>query len=404
MNCRLVGKVGESTSRGLRTTLARPWTVFTLAFVVRVLAIPLAVFRVTPYSQADATAFSVVAGLVANRILSGSVSVATRYSEIYEIWGSVLAPFWFFPVGGPILARIFLSAISAYAIYNVVLMVRRVGSPMAGLLAAIPLIFYPSIFLVQSTLLREAAILFCVTTAARLLLAVGDGDQNALSTGRLYRRSAAFVLLSVGLLAFAVILREDNLPLYVLAIAAGFVTYYVTEWWGKILIAPAVVGGLLGAWTIRERVIDLFNFFREARGDGRTAYLTGVRFDSLLDLLAFAPIGAVYFLFAPFPWQIESALDIPVMIEGLANILYALAGIVGIAVALKRDRVLAIGLGTYFIFGITLYGFGTANFGTATRHRQMFSWVLFIFGSLGAHWLWVQYAPPNWKKTIRQLS
>ena len=404
MSSRLVGERGEASNHELLPILARPWTIFTLAFVVRILAIPLAVFRLTPYSQADATGFSVVAGTIANRILSGSVSVATQYSEVYEIWGATLSPFWFLPVGGPIVARIALSAIGAYAIYNVVLMVRRVGSPIAGLLTALPLIFYPSIVLVQSTLLREGAILFCITTAARLLLAVGDSDQNALSTGRPYRRKAAFILLSAGLLAFAVVIREDNLPLYVVAIGAGFVAYYWTEWWGKILAPLAVVGGILGAWTIRERAFDLFNYFREARGHGRTSYLVGVRFDSLLDLLAFAPIGAVYFLFAPFPWQIESVLDIPVMIEGMTNILYALAGIVGIATALKRDRVLAIGLGTFFVLGVTLYGFGTANFGTATRHRQMFSWVLFIFGSVGAHWLWVQYAPSSWKKTIRQFS
>ncbi|WP_160134087.1 hypothetical protein [Halococcus salsus] len=404
MNSRLTDTRGHSYSaQSILEFLARPRTLFGLAFVLRLLAIPLAVFRISPYSQADATGFSVVAGILAQRILSGTLSTATRYTDTYEIWSSVLSPFWFLPVGGPVLARIFIAMLGACAVYNAVLIARRLGTPMAGLLTGVPLAVYPSIVLVQSSLLREAAVLFSVTTTARLLLIVSDHGQVPFASSR-SRETVALVVLSGGLLAFATLLREYNLPLYVAAIGAGCIAYYSKTWWGKAVAALAVVAGGVGAWVLRELLLGRFNFFRDARARGRTVYLSGVRFDTLLDLISFAPIGAAYFLFTPFPWQIGSVLDVPVMFEGLTNILYAFAGVAGVVVAFKRDRVATIGLLTYFVLGVTFYGLGTANFGTGVRHRQMFSWVLLVFGGVGAHWLWVRYVPLQWKQTVRRLT
>lgn len=404
MESRLANKLGlPSSSRGMLQLLARPRALFGLAFVLRVLAIPLAVFRLTPYSQADATGFSVVAGMIANNVLSGTLSIATPYTGIYETWGSLLSPFWFLPVGGPILARIFLSLLGAYAVYNVVLITRRLGTPMAGLLAGLPLAVYPSIVLVQSSLLREAAVLFGITTAARLLLIVSDHKQDPFATDRSRRQRIALATLSVGLLAFATLLRGENLPVYVVAIGAGCVAYYSTTRWGKGLAILAVVAGGVGAWGLRDEVIQRFNFLRSARFSGRTAYLGDVRFHSLLDMAAFAPVGAAYLLFAPFPWQVGSALDVPVLFEGLANVLYAFAGIAGVAIGFKRDRVATVGLGIYFVLGVVVYGLGTANYGTGIRHRQMFTWVLFLFGGVGVHWLWLRYAPSDVRETVRGL-
>lgn len=398
MSRRSAGRSGNSPTDGFLSTLARPRTIFCLAFLIRVLSIPLAVFRITPYSQADATGFSTVAGIIATRGVSGAFSDVAGYGTIYEVWGTLLSPFWLLPVGGPVLARIVLSLLAAYAIYNVVLITRRLGTPMVGLVAGLPLVFYPSVFLVQSTLLREAAVLFGVTTAARFLLVASDYSRGRATVARPRRRRIALVTLAIGCLTFATLLRRDNFILYVLGIAGGGIGYYSTSWRGKAAGVVAILVGGLGARALNDRIIERFNIYRQVRAIGRASYLESVRFDTLLDMVAFAPVGIAYFLFAPFPWMVGSPLDIPVLFEGLVNIVYAAAGFVGVVLAFKRDRVATIGLLVYFVFGVALYSLGTANYGTGIRHRQMFSWVLFIFGGVGMHWLWLQYAPSNWKR------
>lgn len=375
--------------------LLRPRVIFAIAFFVRLLAIPLSVVRINPYAQADATGFSVAASIIARHFLTGTVSFATRYNDIYEIWGGMLSPFWLLPVGGPILARILLALLGAVAVYNTVLITRRLSTPVAGLVAGVPLAIYPSIVLVQSSLLREGAILFAITTAARLLLIVSERRAPLTDGERSRPQRIVLAALAVALLAFAAVLRNDNVPLYALAVAGGAIAYYWDTLVGKATAALAAIAGFMGIYVFRGLALDRFNLYREKRSRGRAAYLGDVRFDGLVDLLSFSPLGSIYFLFAPFPWMVGSVLDIPVLGEGLGNIAYALAAVAGIVVAFKRDRVATIGLGLYFFAGVALYGLGTANYGTGVRHRQMFLWVLFIFGAVGAQWLWTQYTRPS---------
>ena len=405
MSTRLRRIVNRSTSFDeVVETISRPRVLFALALLVRIVALPLSVFRINPYAQADATGFATVASIIANNFLGGTFSTATRYHLIYEIWGSVLAPFWFLPVAGPLLARIFVALLGACCVWNTVLITRRLSTPTAGLLAGLPLVFYPSIVLVQSSLLREAAVLFGVTTAARLLLIVSDHDRIYPIFNRPRLQRVVLVAIATAVLLFATILREDNAPLYALAILAGLLAYYLDTRWGQGATALTVGGGLVGVVLFRGWLVQRFNFFRSVRSRGRTVYFGGVRFHNLLDLFAFSIVSSGYFLFAPFPWMVGSALDIPVLFEGVGNILYALAALAGIVVAFKRDRVATAGLGVFFIAGVTLYGLGTANYGTGVRHRQMFLWVLFVFGAVGVQWAWEQYAPSRWKASLRAIG
>ena len=405
MSTRFRRRVSQPTSfEDVIDVVSQPRVLFALALLVRIVALPLSIFRVNPYAQADTTGFATTASIIAHNFLSGTFSTATRYHPIYEIWGSVLAPFWFLPVGGPILARIFVAVLGACCVWNTVLITRRLSTPTAGLLAGLPLMFYPSIVLVQSSLLREAAVLFGVTTAARLLLIVADHDRIYPVLNRPRIQRAVLVVIAVVLLLFATVLREDNFPLYALAILAGLLAYYFDTRWGRGATALTVAGGLVGVFLFRERLIQRFNFFRDVRSRGRTVYFGGVRFHNLLDMSAFSIVSSSYFLFAPFPWMVGSVLDLPVLFEGIGNMLYALAALAGIAIAFKRDRVATVGLGVYFIAGVTLYGLGTANYGTGVRHRQMFLWVLFVFGAVGAQWAWEQYAPSHWKTSLRAIG
>jgi hypothetical protein len=108
-----------------------------------------------------------------------------------------------------------------------------------------------------------------------------------------------------------------------------------------------------------------------------------VNIGGVLEVLAFSWIGAVYFLYSPFPWMIGSVLDIPVAVEGVISMIYTIAAILSIPYLSKRHLPGVGALIIALIVGVSFYGIGTVNVGTASRHRPMFLWVVFLFGGIG---------------------
>jgi hypothetical protein len=184
-------------------------------------------------------------------------------------------------------------------------------------------------------------------------------------------------------LGFATILRTDNFPVYILAIAAAIITRYWHARLAKIFLGTGVLGSVIIGEQIISTVLRRFNTLRSRRARGRTEYLGWVRFDNLVEMVVFSWIGVAYFLFTPYPWMIETFADVPVAIEAAINLGYTVAAIWGFRTLLHRNTPIAVGLAVGLLLGVGLYGFGTVNYGTAVRHRPMFLWVIFIFGAIG---------------------
>lgn len=358
-----------------------PVYLFCLGLLMRFAAIPASLTRINTYSKADAVHFADTASILASRFLAGEFVLQTARSQTYERWGLILSPFWMLPGPSELYAHIFVAVLGAAVVYNVAVIAQHLHSRETAVIATLPLIFFPSAVAVQTALLREAAVLFGITTATRLLIA----RPPRLSTG-------GVLALSGGAIMFATILRPDNAPLYLLAFVVATAVYLIPDDQGilEFLHRPTIItvplAGLTGFVSTYPYITSLVEFFSQIRSNrarGRTVYHSGIEFQQIYEVFIYSWIGALYFLFTPFPWMISSTLDIPVMIESLVSLVFAVFAVYGARILWQRRRSIVAGIGIGFLVGVILYGFGTVNAGTAVRHRLMFTWVLFLFGGVG---------------------
>ena len=347
--------------------------VFGLGVFVRVLAaVVTTATTLNPESRADATRFEQAAETVAAGLAGGRL-VAPGGSYIVDLWGAFLSPFWLVPGPSGLYARLALVTLGAVAAYNVYVIAHCFHSHRAGIAASLPLLFFPSVVAVQSTLLREAFVLFCITTACRLLL--------------LHRRRVAAYAAAGGLLYGAYVMRTENAVIY----AAAIVTALLVAGLRRLELSRSSVAaaagvsavGVVVARPVIEPLLRQLAVLRLERANGRAVYLGDVAPQTLPELLAFSWIGAAYFLYAPLPWMVETGSDLLVGFEGLLTLGYTVAAIWGVRWLARRDAPAAAGLVAGLAVAVVLYGVGTANYGTGMRHRQMFTWVLFTLGAVG---------------------
>jgi hypothetical protein len=350
--------------------------VFIFILSVRVVAtIATTVLSINPESQRDAVVFASTAEAIAEGILQGQL-LAPGPSQTYDLWGAFLAPFWLIPGPSIFYARLGNALLGTIAIFNIYLIARHYHSPRAGVIAIVPISIYPSFVAIHSTVLREVIVLFAITTAARYLLIPSETRSRYVTTG------ATGVLLFV-----AYIHRPDNAIIYATTIAAGMVVYAFQK---RYILKRHVVAvltlspiGLIAATPYIQSGIEFLAKTRRRRASGRTVYLADVIPQTVPELLAFSWIGALYFLYAPFPWMIETIPDLLVSIEGLISIGFTIAALWGVRVFWQKNAPATVALLVGFVIAVVLYGVGTVNYGTGMRHRQMFLWVIFLFGGIG---------------------
>ena len=132
-----------------------------------------------------------------------------------------------------------------------------------------------------------------------------------------------------------------------------------------------------------EIALDQVQVSRADLASAQSGFLPGVDVSTPGRALAFAPIGAAYFLTVPLPWQIGSMrqnLAIPETLIWIA--LYPLI-LLGIPQAFRRRRGAAAML-LMFIIGLSLfYGTLIGNIGTAYRLRSQVWLFCVIFIALG---------------------
>lgn len=350
--------------------------IFLVAFSLRLLSVAITtVTSLNTYAQADANVFARNASQIASTMAGGSVPVL-NFNDIDQLWGAMLSPFWLLPGPSRIYARIGMALLGVVAIYNVYVIVRYYHSKYAGVIAITPMLFYPSFLFLHAVVLREAMVLFGLTTAARLLLVPGP----RLTTVQQYGLAAFF-------LGLATILREDNLPVYLLVLAVA-VVFKLQSRAQYERLAKATAGISAAASPVfvvkyGQDVLDRLLLLRQVRARGRTAYLDSVLPDSLPEAIAFSWIGAMYFLFTPFPWMISQIMDFVIAFEGITNIVYTIAAITGVRVLAQKTLPGTMALFVGIIVGTVLYGLGTVNVGTAVRHRPMILWAIFLLGGIG---------------------
>ena len=350
--------------------------VFLLALLARLVGVIVTIgTELNTYAQGDVYRFAASAKFIAAGLRDGTYVVSSEFSVAINTWARFLAPFWLFPGPSRIYARIGVTLLGAFAVYNVYLIARNLASQEAALVAVAPLLVYPSFIFIHSSILREAAVLFGITTTTRLLV-VPPRRLHPLLT---YTTAGGF-------LWFASIFRPENRPVFAAVLLIALVVKYRNIVLKTTLryIAPLFAGtGFAAALVYLQLNTDWIASMRQSRARGRTEYLGYIFPESLASVVAFSWLGAIYFLFTPFPWMVAQLADFVAVFEALGNLVFAIFALTGVRTVFHRNPTVAVSLAAGIVLGAVLYGLATANVGTAIRHRQMLLWAIFIFGGIG---------------------
>ncbi len=371
----------NSCSKNKKLTLTGASLVFFVTLLTRIVGIfSVQVVGFDPFGGGQAGAHARTAAEIA----SAGFLYEINFNNTPDRWGLLLSPFWLLPGPSEIYAQIAVAVVGSLAILNVYLICEHYHSRQAGYLAVAPLALLPSYAFTHAVLQREALLLFSVTTAFVLIFL----PNRYISYPRNYL-VAALCLITAGYL------RRFNIPVILTVGAIVTVVSVVTS--GRYTprrmfygIFTTVSMSIIGLYiAITSWITDLQNAtaylatVRARRARGRAVYLPDVIPTNFFEFFAFSWIGAVYFLFAPFPWHFEVINDVPGLVEsaiGLGFLIFSLAGIKTVG---QKAPVAVITLIAALVVYSVLYGYGTANYGTALRHRQAVFWIILVFGAIG---------------------
>lgn len=274
---------------------------------------------------------------------------------------------------------------------------RRIFGVAHAKAAAVIVTLFPSMILWSVLNIRDALATMLVTAA--VLLAT-----------RLHARTSPMTLAALMLVVLALSQLRDYVAFLV---TAGLVLgYFLSVRPGKVvstmtlgLLATVGLAFVLQQVGAFERVvvddpIQQMSRLRLGLQDGaQSAY--GAEFDTstLGGALRFLPLGIAFLLFAPFPWAIESPLQMAALPETL--LWYPLFGmaLIGMRRALREARgwipfaVLVVLASTYALV--------EGNFGTAYRHRAQFMPLFFLFAGPGLNAIRSRFELPSLRRKTR---
>jgi len=142
--------------------------------------------------------------------------------------------------------------------------------------------------------------------------------------------------------------------------------------YGGEVITAVVKGNILEYISHYHGILDKYN--------GRASFDVGLDASSWVALMGSWVKVYLYYLFSPFPWQVQNLLDGYAFIEAFVRMLLIVATIyTGIRRNYHYKYYIFQLLFIYFIM-TALWSFGTANYGQAIRHHLLTNWILLLTG------------------------
>lgn len=250
--------------------------------------------------------------------------------------------------------------------------------------AGIAVAFYPSLVLWSAQGLKDGPIVFCLALAILATLKLGQ------------KLTFKYILVLILTLAALITLRFYVFYMICAAIAGAFVigmqqisaTSFVRQFTAMMVLGLALtyVGVTRSATAQFERYGSLENLQRSRNDLARSAesgFGRDVDVSTSSGALSTIPLGMVYLVFAPFPWQITSlrqSITLPEMVIWWAC--FPLL-VLGLWYAIKyRLRMVS----PILIFTVMLtlaYSVFQGNVGTAYRQRAQLLVFYFIFVAVG---------------------
>lgn len=114
----------------------------------------------------------------------------------------------------------------------------------------------------------------------------------------------------------------------------------------------------------------------------RTNYGAIIDATSFGHLLLSLVLGFLYYMFAPFPWEISNMMDVYALFESLVRFLLIVSAII-VLWKVENEKRKQIGfLFLIYLLMSALWSFGTLNYGTSIRHHIVSYWILvLLFGA-----------------------
>jgi predicted transposase YbfD/YdcC len=250
-------------------------------------------------------------------------------------------------------------------------------------IAGIAVAFYPSLVLWSAQGLKDGPIVFCLATAILATLKLGE------------KLKLKYIIVLVAALGCLIALRFYVFYMICVAIAGAFVigmqqisaTSFARQFTAVVLLGLALtyVGVTRSATVQFERYGNLqtLQTSRKDLARSESGFGRDVDVSTSSGALSTIPMGVLYLLFAPFPWQITSlrqSITLPEMIIWWAS--FPLL-VLGLWFAVKyRLRMIS----PILIFTVMLtlaYSVFQGNVGTAYRQRAQVLVFYFIFVAVG---------------------
>jgi len=274
-------------------------------------------------------------------------------------------------------------------------------------IAAILVAFFPSLVLWSVLNVRDSLTTFAVVGTIYLAL-------------RVYRSPRLPELLGVGLgIALLVGLRDYMGFLVLLGlIVSAFVMLRpgrvgISLALGTVFTLLLVFGmGQLGLFervatdSPLQRAQQLRTGLQQDFGGGAAGSVFGTGYDTGTPsgALRFLPVGLTYFLFAPFPWTVDSVLQLLTLPEVL--VWYGLVPftLVGLWMAPRLGGVRIYLAVAVLAVVVTSYALVEGNVGTAYRHRAQVMPLFFIFTAAGMARFWKRWRRRKERRAERRRA
>ncbi|MEQ8329603.1 MAG: hypothetical protein RH859_03975 [Longimicrobiales bacterium] len=292
------------------------------------------------------------------------------------------------PSSGPVAVNIFLSAWTAVPIYYAAYLVANQHRGVAET-AAILVAFFPSLILWSTLNIREAPAViligFTLLLFVRFQLKGKPWDAvGVIVLLALLLTIREYIAFLVGISATAgTLIGKSRSPVRALFLGSGMLVGVTF-----VLQNASELGGSLTEDPSLERVQYLRRDLATGAG---SAYGEGFDVSTPQGALVFLPVGLAYFLFAPFPWAIGSALQAVTIPETLIWYTLVPFGVWGMILAVRHDARSYTTLLTCLVTLTFAYALVEGNVGTAYRHRAQILPFVLIFCALGLRDAWGVY-------------
>lgn len=287
-------------------------------------------------------------------------------------------------IGADLLAAQFVCAVlGAATVPLVYVCVNKIfNNHRASLAAALITAFYPAFVIWTSQLLKDGLIVFCLVLAMTMILSLREkfsfgaaavliASLVAIQSLRFY----IFYMISAAMVgAFLVGTGKSNQSivrnLVVLMVLGVGLTY-------------VGVGGNANSELSEYASLERLERSRAGSATAESGFGQDLDVSTTEGALAAIPVGFVYVMFAPFPWELFNSsylITIPDMLIWWASIPFL---VIGLLFSIKNNLRKSLGVLIFSIMLALAYSLFQGNIGTAYRQRIQIQVFLFMFVAVG---------------------